>query len=270
MTPKALATCMVAVCFFAETARTEIPSDTTVYFHRDPGDPVSRYSEEEVRILEKLNRADRTHLEQMPEVIVPDTWHDDVLAYSPIPRSLDCTMQGKMLIVSLAAQVFGAFENSTLVRWGPVSSGREKYPTPVGRFHLNWKSEGRHSTDDPNWYMEWYFNFQNDRGLAFHQYSLPGRPASHGCIRLLERDAKWLYNWGESWSLSENGQEVTDPGTPVYIYGEYRFDSPQPWLDPSWWRPSPPVVFPGELCGCPANEALGCSEVYPPSVAVAR
>jgi len=37
----------------------------------------------------------------------------------------------------------------------------------------------------------------NKRGHSFHQYELPGHPASHGCIRLLERDATWIYDWGK-------------------------------------------------------------------------
>jgi hypothetical protein len=42
--------------------------------------------------------------------------------------------------------------------------------------------------------MPWY-QFSNDRGFGVHQYDLPGRPASHGCVRMLERDAKWVYEW---------------------------------------------------------------------------
>src|SRR3982751_2991278 len=46
--------------------------------------------------------------------------------------------------------------------------------------------------------MAWHFNFENALGLAFHEYTLPAKPDSHGCIRLLQRDAKWLYEWGEA------------------------------------------------------------------------
>ena len=78
--------------------------------------------------------------------------------------------------------------------------------------------------------MEWYFNFHNERGLALHQYALPGRPASHACIRLLERDARWIYEWGEGWELDARGQEVVVPGTPLWILGRYDFERPSPWL----------------------------------------
>jgi hypothetical protein len=80
--------------------------------------------------------------------------------------------------------------------------------------------------------MPLYFNFDNDRGLAFHQFALPGRPASHACVRLLERDARWLYDWGRGWTLDAREQNVVAPGTPVVISGAYDFTRRPPWRDP--------------------------------------
>jgi hypothetical protein len=76
--------------------------------------------------------------------------------------------------------------------------------------------------------MPWYFNFDNHLGLAFHAYTLPGYPASHGCIRLLPTDARWLYGWGDEWKLDETGQ-VLEPGTPVLVIGAYDFAAAPPW-----------------------------------------
>ena len=90
--------------------------------------------------------------------------------------------------------------------------------------------------------MEWYFNFENERGLAFHQYELPGRPASHACIRLLRRDAIWLYEWGEGWKLTPDERTVVEFGTPVLVLGAYNFGAPPPWTDLAWW--STPVSLP--------------------------
>jgi lipoprotein-anchoring transpeptidase ErfK/SrfK len=117
------------------------------------------------------------------------------------------------------SQVFGAYEYGHLVRWGPVSSGRARYPTPSGLFHLNWRARQRTSTDNPDWDLEWYFNFHNFRGLAFHQSALPGRPASHACLRLLQRDAMWLFNWGDGWVLTADGRDVLSFTTPVLVVG---------------------------------------------------
>ena len=133
------------------------------------------------------------------------------------------------LVVYLPGQLFGAYEFGRLVRWGPVSTGSRSNPTSAGCFALNWRSTGRASTVDPDWFMRWYFNFGNREGLAFHAYPLPGYPASHGCIRLLERDAQWLFEWGQTWLLDPSGTRVLTPGTPVFIVGRYDFDAPPPW-----------------------------------------
>jgi len=56
----------------------------------------------------------------------------------------------------------------------------------------------------------------------------------HGCIRLLQRDAEWLFNWGQSWTLNSSGTRVVTPGTPVFIVGRYDFDGPPPWHSLAW------------------------------------
>ena len=61
----------------------------------------------------------------------------------------------------------------------------------------------------------------NARGVSFHLFDLPGYPASHACVRLLLRDAQWLYGWGEQWKLDETGRVVVVTGTPVLILGTY-------------------------------------------------
>ncbi len=194
-----------------------------------------RFSSGQLELLEKLNRSDVAHLARLPVLVIPEPWIDDELQHSPLPLDSSwASSHPKALIVHQPSQVFGAYEHGRLVHWGPISSGREKYPTPSGLFHLNWRSPGRSSTMDPDWYMRWYFNFQNDRGLAFHQLELPGRPASHACVRLLERDARWIYDWGAGWVLDERGWNVLDPGTPVLILGQYDFDAPPPWRSLEW------------------------------------
>lgn len=194
-----------------------------------------RFAPGQLALLEKLNRADVDHLARLETLVIPEQWLDDELLYSPLPLTYAwASHHRKALVVHQPSQVFGAYEEGVLVRWGPVSSGRAAYPTPSGLFHLNWKSPGRHSTVDPDWYMPLYFNFHNDRGLAFHQFTLPGHPASHACVRLLERDARWLYDWGEGWVLDERGWTVLVPGTPVLILGSYDFGAPPPWRSLEW------------------------------------
>lgn len=189
------------------------------------------FNPEQLALLEKLNRRDIKHLARAKTLIVPAEWLPDELLYSPLPLTWDwAAAQPKLLVVDQPSQVFGAYEAGRLVRWGPVSSGRQSRPTPNGLFHLNWRSKGRHSTDNADWYMPWYFNFDHRRGLAFHQLDLPGLPVSHACVRLLERDAQWLYQWGQGWTLDDRRRAILVPGTPVLIRGEYDFAAAPPWL----------------------------------------
>ena len=115
------------------------------------------------------------------------------------------------------------------MRWGPVSTGRRTDPTPSGLFYLNWRKQSHISTIDPEWLMNWAFNFDNRSGLAFHEQALPGRPDSHGCVRLLQDDARWLFEWGDPWTLDPGGTRVLKLGTPVLVIGEYNFEATPPW-----------------------------------------
>ena len=117
-------------------------------------------------------------------------------------------------------QVFGAYETGRLAYWGPVSTGRAETPTPSGLFHLTWKAKSRRSTDNAEWILNWYFNFINSRGVSFHEFELPGRPASHACVRLLPRDAQWLYALGRAGRLSADQRQIVggdDDGGPQAI-----------------------------------------------------
>jgi hypothetical protein len=193
-----------------------------------------RFSESQLALLEKLNRADVGHLGQLPALVVPESWGDE-LSYSVLPlRYPSSETWPTYLVVYLPGQLFGAYEFGSLVRWGPVSSGSRHNPTSAGAFALNWRSTGRASTVDPDWFMRWYFNFGNREGLAFHAYALPGHPASHGCVRLLERDAEWLFAWGQPWVLDPTATRVATPGTPVLIVGRYDFDAAPPWRSLVW------------------------------------
>jgi len=184
-----------------------------------------------VGLLEKLNRADAAHLPRLATVVVPDEPMVDDLDLSPLPLTWSWAIHfRKAVVVDQPAQVFGAYECGRLVRWGPVSSGRQKRPTPEGLFQLNWRERERTSTEDPTWHMTWYFNFESRRGLALHQLELPGYPASHACVRMLERDARWLYDWGDAgWDKRNAGR-----GTPVLVLGAYAFGEPPPWRSLEW------------------------------------
>lgn len=207
-------------------------TDPQAIQYRVEGGPLrelaARFKPNELAVLEKLNRADLKHLSRLETLVIPSAWHDDA-AYSPFPAEYAAASTlPKILIVDQPSQAFAAYEFGRLVHWGPTSTGRQARPTPSGRYHLNWRARSRTSTLSGEWRLNWYFNFHNARGLAFHEFDLPGVPASHACVRLLARDATWIYKWGQSWSLDANGQLLTT-GTPVVILGSYDFAAPPPF-----------------------------------------
>jgi hypothetical protein len=205
--------CGLSVAASAETILYHLESATTLY----------RYSSSQLLLLRKLNHADAAHLPRLPRILVPNRWDEDELVYSPMPADVPrLSTERKAVVVDLPGQVFGAYEDGTLVRWGPVSSGGPRHPTPSGAYHLNFHARLKISTVDPTWKMPWYFNFSSTKGLGLHEYTLPGRPASHGCVRMLSTDAQWLFHWGE-------------PGALVLVLGRYNFGAPPPWLRPTWW-----------------------------------
>jgi hypothetical protein len=107
--------------------------------------------------------------------------------------------------------------------------GKESAMTPTGLYFCNWKAEETISTVDDEWKLKWNFNVENKEGVGFHQYELPGYPASHSCMRLREKDAKMLYSFADQWVL-ENEETVKIKGTPVIVYGSYDFKASKPWL----------------------------------------
>ncbi|MSO49893.1 MAG: hypothetical protein EXQ49_08330 [Acidobacteria bacterium] len=129
--------------------------------------------------------------------------------------------------------------------------------TPAGVYNLTWKSKSRRSTDNDAWLLKWYFNFINSRGVSFHEFDLPGHPASHACVRLLTRDAMWLYDWGEQWILSPGGRTIVLPGTVVVVQGLVDFSNPSPWTSIDWCRR--PLTFASGGHGLQP----GTSEPYP-------
>jgi hypothetical protein len=211
-----------------------------VAYHIEPqsrtaADLAKRFTPAQLDILEMLNRRDREHLIRadppIPGLVVPAEWSVDPLAYSPFPLSWPAAEgQAKTLVVHQPVQAFAAYEQGRLARWGPVSSGRKETPTPEGQFNLTWRARSRRSTDNQDWLLEWYFNFVNERGVSFHLFDLPGYPASHACVRLLRRDAEWLYRWGDQWVLDDSHRNVLSVGTPVLILGLYQYAAPPPWV----------------------------------------
>ena len=192
---------------------------------------VEKYDTIRAKIILALNRLDERFIRKPDSIVVPDTIINDKILYSPFPRHLALLDSvKKILLVDQRIQAFAAYEFGNLVNWGPTSTGKKSTPTPNGLFHTNWKSKKTISTDDSTWILKWYFNLENFRGISLHQFDMPGYPASHACVRLLEEDAFWIYNWAEQWILTKDEEFVIAYGTPVIIYGNYDYKGIKPWL----------------------------------------
>jgi hypothetical protein len=182
-----------------------------------------------IRIAMALNRTDKTNVTQMDSIIVANDMDGDLAYYLPFPFTVpELENVSKVIFFSYATQTFGAYEYGELVYTGPTNMGRKTDKTPTGLFFTNWKAEETTSTFDDEWNLRWNFNIANQLGVGWHQYTLPGYPASHSCLRLNERDAKYLYNWADQWVLQDD-QNVLVKGTPVIIFGRYDFEAPKPW-----------------------------------------
>lgn len=176
----------------------------------------------------KLNRVDARHLRRR-DLVVPDSIGSE-LDYAPFPDSVTALAEvPKFVAVSRRVQAFGSYEYGKLMRWGPTSTGKRDTPTDSGLVFTNWRKRFTHSTVDPTWELNWYFNLIAVKGIAFHQYELPGRPASHGCVRLLETDAQWMFEWADQW-VPGRGSDVKRYGTPVLIFGDWEDNLAAPWL----------------------------------------
>ena len=177
----------------------------------------------------KINRTDRNHLRAGNSLIVPVSGAD-LMRLAPFPADLGIAKAiTKLLLVSRRVQAFGAYEWGKLVRWGPTSTGKKSTPTPAGLYHTNWKAKETRSSVNQSWVLPWCFNLDNFSGVSFHKFDLPGYPASHGCVRLLEEDAKWIYDWAEQWTLSKSDKSILTFGTPVLIFGDYAYGEKPLW-----------------------------------------
>jgi hypothetical protein len=110
------------------------------------------------------------------------------------------------MVIDLTRQRALVYRNGVPIAASTISTGSKGRETPTGVFTILQKEvvhRSRTYDDAPMPYMQRL----TAKGVAMHAGSLPGYPASHGCIRLPKTFAKLLYG-------------LTELGTPVMITDE--------------------------------------------------
>jgi hypothetical protein len=182
------------------------------------------------RIAFAVNRTDSSNFAKMDSILMPTDLTGDIEYYLSFPLTVPYLQNiNKVIFFSYRTQTFATYEKGILMYTGPTNMGRKKDLTPTGLFYTNWKAEETISTFNDEWNLRWNFNIANKEGIGWHQYSLPGYPASHSCLRIQEKDAQYLYNWADQWVLT-NKDSIVVKGTPVIVFGSYDFNGPKPWL----------------------------------------
>ena len=123
-----------------------------------------------------------------------------------------------LAVVALDAQRITVYDhNGRMLQQSPVSTGSTGYETPVGIFSVVQKKADHNS----NLYEDGNMPFMQRitwTGIALHAGVLPGRPASHGCVRMPMDFAQRLF-------------DLTDVGMRVIIVRNdialANFDHPQ-------------------------------------------
>ena len=109
-------------------------------------------------------------------------WHPEIAPAGPV-----------VVVISLDEQRAYVYRNGVGIGVSTISSGKKGHETPAGVFTILQKEKIHYSdkyNDAPMPYMErltW-------DGVALHGGTLPGYPASHGCIRLPQAFAQNLFD----------------------------------------------------------------------------
>lgn len=187
-----------------------------------------KYSEPERYTILALNRLDEKNSWRADTLIIPSKFENDFLNYSPFPAQIALLKDVKKFVYfSYPIQAFAVYENGDLKKWGPTSMGKKAAKTATGLHFTNWKSKMATSTVDSEWKLPFNVNIANNLGIGWHQYDLPGFPASHSCLRLLMKDAEWMYSFADQWILSDGKLEAN--GIPVIVEGDYNWGGEKPW-----------------------------------------
>jgi lipoprotein-anchoring transpeptidase ErfK/SrfK len=147
-------------------------------------------------------------------------WHNHIIAtpknrnetymdHSPFRKVVDIK-ERNYIVVDLNKLAWAAYDNGNLINWGPANGGSKrcketgllKCKTHTGvYFVLRLDKVGKRSDLYPvdckdkkkcGHEMPYFMPFHPDGSGVHGDRWLVGRNASHGCVRLIKEDAKWI------------------------------------------------------------------------------
>lgn len=146
----------------------------------------------------RLNGLEPLELQPGRLILVPTDWQL-ARAYAPLPEDLpDRRAEMCFTLIDLGREFLGMYESGRLVSWCRISTGIDERPTPTGSFKVLGKDINHESnlyTDRRGQPVKMPYAVWLGQEYWIHEGYLPGYPASHGCIRLRETDAKHFFAW---------------------------------------------------------------------------
>jgi lipoprotein-anchoring transpeptidase ErfK/SrfK len=127
------------------------------------------------------------------------------LVTAPPQISLKDAARPLWIDVSIAAQRVTVFDaNRLIVKQFVCSTGSPGNDTPTGTFQIQDRGESffNKASQEGGYYWTQFYGdylfhsvpFDKDQNLEPEEAAKIGTPASHGCVRLLMDDAKWIYD----------------------------------------------------------------------------
>ncbi len=160
--------------------------------------------------IDLVQRINRINIQLSPGMIIAVPKNIEQLTIydiAPFPRFIPATGE-KSIYVDQKKLAWGAYNpEGELVWWGPVSGGSGRCNpsqgdclTPTGTFRIIRKNDEtcistvfpkRANGESGGALMPYCMHFW--RGFALHgSEDVPGKAASHGCVRMFIQDARWL------------------------------------------------------------------------------
>jgi len=127
-----------------------------------------------------------------------------ILAAASTEAFAEDATASRRLVISIPDRKVALIENGRVVKVFPVAVGKNSTPSPHGSFHIasrvqhpTWYQPGKVVGPGPANPLGTRWMGLGYRGYGIHGTNMPlsiGKAASHGCIRMRNRDVEELFN----------------------------------------------------------------------------